>query len=164
MAYNNYDGYGYDTSQDESYYDDTSQDESYDDDLEQCRYCPSQVKRSNYYGHIERVHTCDECGHSMPQKSLQGHKDRKHMETCNTCGVKMLTTPMKQHLLSHYMECKYCKKSVHEQNMKKHIQDNHPFHATVGMICLDKLTDAEFNKLVAANRIYSKDGHLFERL
>lgn len=151
--------------QNNEYSSDASSDDYEDEDyLVDCPHCPNPVKRSNYDAHIEKVHTCDECGHQMPKKAIQGHKKRNHMEICQTCKVEMLATPMKEHVKIHYKQCKYCDLSVHQQTLEKHIQDNHPFHSTVGMICLEKLTDNEFNKLVAANRIYSKDGHLFKRL
>ncbi|XP_055307607.1 zinc finger protein 382-like [Sitodiplosis mosellana] len=158
MAYS----YDYSTSSDD--YNNDDYDESDEDFLVDCPHCPNPVKRSNYDAHMEKVHTCDECGNQMPKEALKGHKDRKHMEICLTCGKQMLATLMKQHIKTHNQQCKHCKLSFPQQTLEKHIQDKHPFHSTLGMICLDKITDAEFNKLVAANRIYSKDGHLFKRL
>lgn len=170
MAFNGYNGYNHNL-----YYGDSSSDDSVDgnndecyeseeDYFVKCLYCPSEVKKSNYDWHMKKVHTCEECGNKMPRQSLKAHKERNHMEVCKTCKIQMLATPMKQHLMTHYKNCQYCNSSVHQQALEKHIHDNHPFHSTLGMIRLEKITDDEFNKLVAQNRISSKDGHLFKRL
>lgn len=166
MAYYGYDDpfdySSYNSSCASSYgYDDEGSDEDY---LVDCPHCPNPVKRCNYETHIQRVHKCEECGNCMPKEALKGHKERNHMKICQTCGVQMLATPMKQHLKTHNKQCHHCKLTFPSHALKKHIQDNHPIHATLGMIRLDKVTDAEFNTLVAANRIFAKDGHLFKRL
>lgn len=177
MAYYNHDP-GYEEAYDEYYLSDGYDDNDYDEDyyLVDCPHCPSQVKQSNYNSHIEKVHgekvalyRCDECGNKMSKRALQSHKERKHMETCQACGVKMLSSRMEQHVIrcqvQSHKRCKYCTSNFRSQNaLEKHVASDHPLQSTFGMICLDKITDAEFNKLVAENRIFSKDGHLFKKL
>lgn len=154
MAFNGYDGYG-----------DSSWDEGGDDPMVQCEHCPALVRESNYENHLQRVHKCDECGNFMPQKSLSGHKMRNHMEKCLICGTQMLKSLMPEHLRSHYRQCQYCNNSFRQADLEKHIQDSHSMHAVIGMIRLEKITGAEFNRLVAEKRIFSDDhGNLFKRM
>lgn len=135
-----------------------------DDDYQvQCKYCPEQagfIWNSNYEDHLERVHWCKECDNYMPKASLKRHITQKHTKKCQYCPGEYLDSQLNQHVRSHFKECTHCKQGILQQNMEKHIQDNHSTLAQIGMLRSGK-TDAEFNQLVALNRIFSKDGIIF---
>lgn len=141
--------------------------ESYDDDSEDylvdCDFCAAQVKRSNYDSHLDRVHKCTHCGNYMPKDSLNAHIQRKHTTKCSHCGVLVLDTEMKRHAATHFATCGHCNESILKCNLENHLANNHPLLATIGMIRLDKLSSAEFNKLIDEKRVYAKDGHLFRK-
>lgn len=135
-----------------------------DEDFQvQCKYCPEQAGflwNSNYEDHLERVHWCKECDNYMPKESLKKHKRQKHIKKCQYCPNECLESELNQHVRTHFKECSFCKNLILQQNMEKHVQDNHSTLTTIGMLRAGK-TDAEFNQLVALNRIFSKDGLIF---
>lgn len=148
------------------YYSDSDDYSNYDDDEEEdssseedCRHCDARYKIRNRQRHMENVHKCPYCTNYMPKESIQGHIERKHMDACSYCDQWFLPAQMHQHELTHFIRCQYCSQNILKQNLNAHVADRHPFHATIGMI--RKLNDDEFNRLVAQNKVYAKDGHIF---
>lgn len=129
------------------------------DDAEDCRYCDAIYKIRNRQRHLDNVHRCPHCPNYMPRTSIPTHIENKHMVACSHCNLKLLPAQIRDHEATHFVRCKYCNANVLTQNVNAHIADRHPFHATIGMI--RKIDDAAFNRLVAGNRVYAKDGHLF---
>lgn len=138
--------------------------ESDDDDgnyFINCSHCDARVLQRNYNRHLANVHKCPHCDNFMPRDSLDGHIERKHTVNCEWCGVSKTIDEIVAHESSHYKQCQYCRLDIYEGVFDNHIRQTHPLAATIGMIQSLKITDNRFNELVAANRIYSKDGHLF---
>lgn len=148
----------YTDSDDYSSYDGSYDDQS-DSSPEDCQYCDATYKKRNRQRHLNNVHKCPHCPHYMPKTSIQTHITNKHMVGCSYCDQRVFTADLQQHELSHFVRCRHCDANILKQNITAHINDRHPFQATVGMI--RKITDTEFNQLVAANCVYAKDGHIF---
>lgn len=176
----------YDSSSDDSYYrnDDSCSDNG--DDFIECNYCDAQVKQKNMQRHLENLHQCPHCSNYMPKDSIAGHIERKHMVTCRYCGAEVLANQIgqhkarhfvacqyctaevainqiEQHEAGHFVPCKYCALDIYELNVDKHVYQEHPLEAIIGLIQLRKISDANFNNLVARNRVFAKDGHIFVR-
>lgn len=129
------------------------------DTPEECRYCDAIYKVRNRQRHMQTVHKCPHCNNYMPKTSIPAHIENKHLVECSYCNQRLLPAQMKLHEPTQFVRCQYCNENSLKQNLNAHIADRHPFHATIGMI--RKVDDAEFNRLVAENRVYAKDGHLF---
>lgn len=153
IGYNDY--YLYSDSDDYSVVGDDGDDSS----LEDCRYCDATYKRRNRQRHLDNVHKCSHCPNYMPKSSIEAHIENKHMVGFSHCNQRMLRSNLQQHESTHFVRCQYCNENVLKQILNTHVANRHPFHATVGMI--RKISDSEFNRLVAENRVYAKDGHLF---
>lgn len=158
-----YDGYGYIYTSDSSSEDDDNDNDDDDDGnyFIECGHCNAKVLQRNYGRHLENVHMCRYCKNYMPKNALEGHIQRKHMVTCYLCGIEKLTDEIEAHKETHFKNCIHCSNSIYESDMTAHIEQNHSFAAIIGMVQMHKITDKRFNELVAANRIYSKNGHLF---
>lgn len=139
----------------------SSSDEDEGDYFVECQICDCHVKARNYDRHLNNVHKCKYCPNYMPKESLQSHIERKHIQRCRYCTVTLLEELMAQHESTHFVKCKYCVDKVLDQNLNEHVTKEHPFHATIGMLRMDKTNDQEFNRLIKENRIYAKDGHIF---
>lgn len=125
-----------------------------------CAHCNSQVLIRNYERHLENVHKCCYCNNYMPQYAIDSHIQRKHMVKCNYCPVEMIVDEIDEHEQTHYIKCKYCPLTI-VGDINKHIRQDHPLEATIGMIQLHKITSDRFNELVAENRIYTMAGQIF---
>lgn len=154
------------------------------DNVHKCPHCKNYMPRTSIPTHIENKHMvacsycnlklmpaqmrdhevthfvrCQYCPNYMPKTSIPTHIENKHMVVCSHCDLKLMPAEKKDHEATHFVRCQYCNANVLTQNVNAHIADRHPFHATIGMI--RKIDDAAFNRLVAENRVYAKDGHLF---
>lgn len=130
-------------------------------DAEDCRFCDTTYKIRNRQHHLEKVHKCPYCPNYMPKESIQRHIEGKHMIECSYCDQKLLPAQVQQHEATHFVRCQYCNENILKQNVNAHSASRHPFHATIGMI--REMSDSEFNRLVAENRVYANDGHLFKK-
>lgn len=140
----------------------SSDSDDYEDDgnyFIECSHCDAQVLQRNYQRHLDKVHKCQYCTNYMPRESLDGHIQRKHIVACKDCPAMVLECNIHVHERTHFIDCNYCTKSIHEREINIHIRQSHAY----GMIQLQKISDARFNQLVAANRIFSSGGNIFIR-
>lgn len=151
-----------------TYEDNDMNNENYSNDengdaFEDCRFCSAKYKIRNRQRHHDHHHErCDHCSNVIPKTSMDTHIERKHTSRCRYCNEKVLTTELYQHKAIHHEKCKFCKQTVLKRDMNAHIADHHSSDKILGMIRLDKTSDQEINRLIAANRIYAKDGCLFK--
>lgn len=94
---------------------------------------------------------------------MNQHIEQKHKTRCSDCNQSVLSTELQQHKATHFEKCKHCNVDVLKQNMNVHITERHPFQKILGIIRLDITNDGEFNRLLAENRVYAKDGCLFSK-
>lgn len=129
-----------------------------------CDCCPAHVLAIHYDRHVNRNHKkCPLCEKRMFQSEIDKHIEDEHMIYCTECGEKqLLSVEAKQHERQHLLTCEFCNKQILKENMKKHLQERHcSVESVIGVVRSLKITDAQFNELVANKRIYACDGIIY---
>lgn len=132
----------------------------YDSDMEyKCNFCPNYMKGRSLAVHVKRKHKlCQYCNKRMPKVQYDVHVDTHYVQ-CSNCSGRILKTDMASHkAICELEKCEYCTKSLPMDSMEMHIDANH--RRLVG-VKVPEIHDDEFNKLVAASRIYAHNGRIY---
>lgn len=108
---------------------------------------------SDYYD--DGLETCRHCSNRMPKTSIQQHVQNKHCVRCRYCNAFVLPASMNGHIQNtHQIEM------LTEENQRLRAE-NVRLNSRQAIGFTHNFDDAEFNNLVAQNRIYSENNVIY---